>query len=368
VASILTGREPIHHGLRYLNGKLADSETTLAEVLAARGYDTISVAATGFVFGSLAQGFRVTEGTGGEWAAKETTDRALAALAKAPSRPVFLFVFYRDPHMPYAPPTRAFDPEYRGRFRDGIDFAPSKGEMVYRNTMTPREREHAVALYDDEIRTLDGELARLLAAVEARRRRPVVVLTADHGEDFGERGVYFDHGDVLGDAALRVPLIVTGIPFGTPRVDRLVRLVDIMPTVLARLGIKVPGVAFDGVDLAKYAKDSAARLDAFAETGDCLLREAFETGHRAIDGIRGRPRALTSGNRRAILVPRPAGATFELYDLARDPLQRTNLYPRADAETMFRRLAERVAADRQEDAPPALAPEDVERLKALGYL
>ena len=368
VASILTGREPFHHGVRYLNSRLPDTERTLAEILGRRGYRTIEVAASGFVAGTFDRGFQAVDGTPGEWPAAETTDRAIRALSRAPDGPVFLFVFYHDPHMPYAPPTRYFDADYQGRFRDAIDYAPSKGEMVYRNAMTPREREHAVALYDSEIRYMDGQIARLLAAVEARGRKRVVVFTADHGEALGENGVYFDHGDLLDDAALRVPLIVTGIRSGAARATRMARLIDVAPTILARLKVRAPGARFDGVDLAAGDPNGAAEPEAFAETGDALLIEAFETGRRAVDGIRGRPRAVTSGGWRAIWFPRADGVDRRLYDLTRDPLQRRDLYPRPDKEELFRRLAGRIALDRPEETTKSLSEDEARRLKALGYL
>ena len=105
--------------------------------------------------------------------------------------------------------------------------------------------------YDGEIAFADSEIGRLLARLRSLglAERTLVVFAADHGESLGEHG-YTGHGMRLYEPAVRVPLIASfpGRLRQGRRVKELVRLVDLMPTVLSLLQIDVDR-PFDGVDL-----------------------------------------------------------------------------------------------------------------------
>lgn len=140
--SMLTGLAPAGHGIHENGRRLPDGIPVVTERLRGLGYNTAA-----FVSGyplerqfGLARGFELYDDELGpgkvERSARETTDRALAWLAAADSRPRFLWVHYYDPHEPYAPPE-----PFRSRF--------------------PADP------YQGEIAAMDHELARLLAAFEA---------------------------------------------------------------------------------------------------------------------------------------------------------------------------------------------------------
>ena len=104
--------------------------------------------------------------------------------------------------------------------------------------------------YDHEVRYVDGQLGRLLDALEAQKSKTAVFVTADHGEEFF--GTYRGHGTNLDEEVLRVPLLAR-VPGWKPRkVDTLVSLVDLMPTILALTQTPLPP-ELDGVDLAGVA-------------------------------------------------------------------------------------------------------------------
>jgi arylsulfatase A-like enzyme len=106
-----------------------------------------------------------------------------------------------------------------------------------------RERESLIARYDGEIRFLSDEIGRLVAEMEAAGLwdDTVVVVAADHGEEFWDHGG-FEHGHTHHHELLRVPLIVRdpGGPRGVVR-DGRVRLLDVVPRVLASADLDVPG-------------------------------------------------------------------------------------------------------------------------------
>jgi arylsulfatase A-like enzyme len=178
----------------------------------------------------------------------------------------------------------------------------------------------------------------------------VVIFTSDHGEEFMEHGSIV-HTKTLYDEVLRVPLIFRGpgIPRGG-RVRSMAALIDIVPTVLGLLGIASPP-GLDGVDLAAYWKDDA--------TPERLL----EIQTNWIDGARGK-RGIRTPTRK-LIVSLETGAK-EYYDLVSDPAETENLYPDPGAEELGRALEAQV--EETVGGEVELDPDDIDRLKALGYL
>ena len=124
--------------------------------------------------------------------------------------------------------------------------------------------------YDSEIAYTDAAVGRLIKAARKRRPNTVVVLAADHGEEFDEHGGRY-HGSTLYDEQLRVPLIIS-IPGITPHtIDGPVEMLDIAPTLLNLLDIPVP-VRMRGTDLGPWLASSPAPLSrlppVFAEVED----------------------------------------------------------------------------------------------------
>jgi arylsulfatase A-like enzyme len=370
VSALLSGRHPVHTGVRTLVGDLPPEAETLATRLRDRGYATARITATGILHGRLEHGFQRSIGTQGEKGARETTDAAIAELERLPA-PRFLFVFYRDPHMGYAPPELVFDAGYEGPHRERIEYPPRKGDLVLRNRLAPRVREHVVALYDSEIAYVDRELGRLLDWLDRNDPDALVVVTADHGEALGERGDYwYDHGAHLDQPALRVPLVIRGLGLPPQRVRGLVRLEDVMPTVLARIGVDAPP-GLDGVDLRRLVAEPGPELEAYAETDLPLFDEEVHAGLLLDRTLRSRKRALLSGGWKLVYVPRAHGVEYELYDLAADPEERRNQIGERDSGELRRKLDAWVAADlarnrELQDAP--ISDAERARLRDLGYL
>jgi arylsulfatase A-like enzyme len=313
VASMMTGLWPKRHGCREV-GETVESGTLLAEVLRASGYTTIAVSANqaagpdqnlerGFVhfvshndihrryvgrlYDDLSDAPPTATGS-----AEATTREALALVEAAPAdTPLFLWTLYFDPHLLYRPPSP---------WQEQVD-APRCWELYERYTKkTPHLAWEAMSdfggvatrgladcqkLYDAEIAYTDHEIGKLLAGLRrvGRLDNAVVVFTSDHGENFGEGGVFFEHGDNAHDAGLRVPLAIAGPGVAENQVlDASVSLVDVTPTLLTLLGI-APEQApeMDGMDLADVVRgrgspagDLAERI-VFAESANYMRNQFY---------------------------------------------------------------------------------------------
>jgi tetratricopeptide (TPR) repeat protein len=217
-STILTGRTPPSHGVRD-NGDfiLGPDAVLLSERLQDAGYATMAFTSA---FPTQArwgfdQGFDLYHDpldrlpTQLDWRderpAGDVVDDALAALAGVDG-PVFAWVHLFDAHWPYEPPE-------------------------------PFASQHEGRPYDGEIAYAAHEVGRLLAAWDARPGESVVVITADHGEGFGDGGEV-THGFLLHDGTIRVPLMLRGPGVEAGRVvDTPVSHVDIVPTVLDLVGV-----------------------------------------------------------------------------------------------------------------------------------
>ena len=334
--TLMTALDPPQHGVRN-NGsyRLRDEIPTLAERMREGAFPAAAFVSA-FVldrrFG-LARGFEPYDDRLGvqdeeigvaSRPAAETVAAALGWLENAPER-FFLFVHLYDPHFPYEPPE------------------------PYRSRQLGRP-------YDEEIAYADAELGRLLAALDARfpDGRSLVVVTADHGESLGEHGEP-THAFTLYDATQHVPLLMAGpgVPAGLV-VDRLVRLADVTPTLLALAGLPALERATGSSLLPALAgrPDAEPRV-AWVET----LATQLQLGWSPVLGVR-------TAEHKYLRAPQP-----ELYALASDPGETRNLA--AQQPELAARLDALVAAraEHQLVTPNfGLDAETAERLRALGYL
>ena len=144
-----------------------------------------------------------------------------------------------------------------------------------------RANEACTRLYHAEVAYTDDQIGRVVDELEARGElsNSVVIFTADHGENFDEGNLWFEHGDNAHDAGLLVPLIFAGPDIGIGgRTDQLATLADLPPTVLGLLGLESPpGVVFDGMDLGPWLQTPPLPLVeriVFAESATPIWNEA----------------------------------------------------------------------------------------------
>lgn len=164
--------------------------------------------------------------------AEQINQRALRWIDRDREHPFFLFLNYFDVHEPYVPKQ-----PYRSKFSK----APNPGGLIDDNhpTLSSDELQSEVDAYDGALSYVDEQIGRIFAELRERGldRSTVVVITSDHGEDFGEHNL-LGHRNSLYLATIHVPLIYWGagrIPAGV-RVDRPVSGASLPATVLDLVG------------------------------------------------------------------------------------------------------------------------------------
>jgi choline-sulfatase len=334
--SILTGLLPFEHGVRDNLGYDLDAtkHPTIQALLKARGYATAAAVSAYVLRGKtgLSASFDLYEDdipapVESDAASQvrrpgaETTRLALRWLEGAAKGPFFLFLHLYEPHSPYEPPE-----PYKTRY---------------------------ASAYDGTIAAADAIVGDVLDTLKARGLydRSVIFLVSDHGEGLNEHGEDF-HGILLYREALQVPLLLKlpGSRSGGTSVERPVGLVDILPTLVELLDLRLPS-PLPGRSLLQDAAETQIGL--YAETlyprihlGWSDLRSLVDERYHFIEG------------------PGP-----ELYDLREDVAEKANLLERRATVTQAMRNAlGNMAQSGRFAAPGKVAPEDVERLKALGYL
>jgi arylsulfatase A-like enzyme len=394
VASILTSRFQSQHGIVDYRSALAASELTLAEVLQADGYVTAAFSANGLIGASLgfAQGFDHFEAhllmKGADPTYLRIPRRAdqMAADAFAwldgvrrdghPDAPIFLYLQLMEPHAPYAPSPEALE-RVRGT-NPPIDLRRAS-ETMYIDTLAPvgeAQLQEVVDAYDASVVSVDTALRGFFAALRERGflDHAVVVVTADHGEEFQDHGLR-GHGKTLYDEVIHVPLIV--LAPGPPHagiVEHLVSSVDIAPTVLALAGVPVPP-SFEGTSFAADLDSSlwARARRALARMFDDRPAPVAYSEHLRPAGEA--PTALTPQERALVLDDtkligwRDGERRFYALDL--DPgEQDPNIVEEPDRVRLEQRLVETQARAARNPAQAEIKmpdPQVREALKALGY-
>jgi len=373
VASLLTGLLPHQHRVgrhptearRF--GRLAPEIPTLAERLGEAGYARGAIVNNTFLapeFG-LSRGFEDYDYAGAtKWrirSAEDTVDAALEWI-DGRDRPWFLLVHFMEPHLYYDPPATV-----RGTFTGGgkppVEVPFGADSAIARIAsgglaLDAVERDYVEKLYDEEILYVDRAVGRLVDALQSRARweRTVVVVTADHGEEFFDHGG-FEHGHTLYGELIRVPLVVRGPGLARGAVDGVVQHVDLARGILGLAGADAEGLA-EGVD-------------PFA-----LLRAGEDPGDRpslSENVLYGPPRAAyTDGRRRLQMrLDRRTGAVWTLTEegVEAEPLTRPALRDASrELANAMRRARGDLEAWTPRDGPRLDRDELLGQLEALGYV
>ena len=324
--SFLTGKLPYEHGVRNnLGFSLDRSHVTLPSLLKTRGYATGAAVSAYVLRGASGLGASFDDYDdavairGGESVgAQQRPGRDTAAIARTwierhKGAPFFYMLHLFEPHTPYAPPE-----PHRSRWP---------------------------LPYDGEIAAADEIVGQFIASLKQQGvyDNALIVFLSDHGEGLGDHGEE-EHGIFLYQEAIRVPLIVK-----LPRNERAntssaapVGLTDVFATVARTVGAEAPGISL--FDPPRPRRIYAESLYPRIHLGWSELRSLVDEQHQYIEA------------------PKP-----ELYDLAADPSQKSNIL--ASQRRVYAVLRKELdALPRGAQETGAIDPEEAKKLAALGYL
>ncbi len=292
LTTILSGKHPLEHGVLFHGfsstkenmAGLSKSRTVfLQEILQTRGYRTIAIDWLGrwhkrgfdYYYGiqekqntaskerikevavklltrypTLKKAYARLRGSGDTRDnCEKVTEEAIRQIDTSGDSNFFEFIHYWDVHPPYSPPK-----EHADLFPHDEDDIPLS--EVFKSGMKQQAGGEYAAFqsgkhvtlndtkrdYDGAIHWVDSQIGRLIAHLKSKglMDQTMIVITADHGHNFGEHGIYFDNASLF-DTSIKVPLVLWYPGKSGARIHGLVQHTDLMPTILDFLGLEIPG-------------------------------------------------------------------------------------------------------------------------------
>lgn len=321
-------------------------------------------------------GFFVSDRTESVYADRTLFANARTFIASAPFPSLFMFLHTYKAHAPYEPGA-----EFRSRLPQGCRQRgwPPLHRSQFDSRLTEKERMELEALYDAELEQLGHHLHGFFLWLKQAGLydRSLIVLTSDHGEEFGEHGGWF-HGHSLYREIHHVPLYIKfpGGKYAGRRVRDAVSIIDVLPTLLDQLGLEAPP-GIDGVSLLPLLRGGRARP-----------RVVVCSGAASVFATHIPPRfSLFSGPYHLIynLAPTLEDPDFypafgrprdrqqiELFDLSTDPGERRDISrQKGRVVASLRREIKRILREigrRPEASGRSLLDEEQKALSTLGYL
>ncbi len=384
-ASLMTGLLPATHAVERDQDRLAEQYVTLAELLAQVRVPTGAVVGNGnagSAFG-LGRGFSYFADTVKHWkglpSAAQVVELAVPFVRQHKDEPFFLLLFFVDPHDPYHAP-----PPYEEMFVSDPSVPLVRSPHWELGRYSAAEVERMKAVYDGALRYTDAVIGDFFTELKSLGiyDRATIMVTADHGEAFGEHGVYL-HAHHMFDEIVRAPLIVRAAQQSRRGVYNhyLFQTVDLMPTIVRALGGKVP--------------DNLPGADIFRQLARPELVDAHRTVICEFHNFGIRRRTIRNYTQKVILAEPADEREFKatvrqqrllpsvsftdervmMFDLKRDPFERHDLTAEQGDAPAWQALLKALRRHRDERPRPSVAraaegldPETYNDLKALGYI
>lgn len=275
----------------------------------------------------------------------------------------FLWMHYMDVHWPCYPRRRIISPLERLHVYN----------LNNKKTPAPEEINELIDLYDGEINYVDEMIGSFLRILKQSHilDNTFVVITADHGDEFMERG-HFGHTFALYDELIHVPLIIIGPELEGQVISQQVSLLDLAPTILDMFKIEKPK-AFLGNSLLplvrRRRRAKARNAEAISETSDIdvTMKQPSMPSKLQLDANR-RIISLRTGKWKYIYTK---GKRDELYDLENNPEETQNIIdikPEIAAELRAKIMAHIEFEDKSTPSEEEIIKEKVRRLKGSGRI
>ncbi|MCB1041335.1 MAG: sulfatase-like hydrolase/transferase [Acidobacteria bacterium] len=354
-ASLLSGLYPASHGVRLPEHALGDVQT-LAQSMRELGYHTVSVNEGNYLAATygLNRGFDWYTEIKPDLSSNDPRKSSLLdasittlkhVIQTLQPAPVFAFLHSYEVHCPYLPHRDLEDEDGIGQTNWLLEH---EGSPLSDDVKTKLK-----TLYEGEVRYADSLLTPLVT--DLIHDGWLVVLTSDHGEEFGEHGGLL-HADTLFEEVMRVPLAIAGPGIKPGMYDQVTSILDVAPTILHNVGGDVP-LAWQGRVLP-------------APSLDVVFGESYYFGpHIPME----QPRLVSAwqGETKLIQLQNFSATDVYLFDLAADPEELHNLQGERAIERDH--LFELVSAYLMQqgwtpESAGELTEEQLELMRSLGYL
>ncbi|MBT6432505.1 MAG: sulfatase [Deltaproteobacteria bacterium] len=383
--TMLTGLPPVAHRVEKQVDRLAHDIPTLAQTLAANGIPAGAVVGNGnagSVYG-LDRGFTYYADTVKHWkglpTAQNVVDLGLPFIEKNQNDPFFLMLFMVDPHDPYGAPG-----PYENYFVKDKSVRLIRTPHWEKGNYSKAEVERMKATYDGSVRYVDETLGKLFSKLKKMGLydKSTIIVTSDHGEAFGEHGVFM-HSHHLYDEIIRAPLIIK-----PPSISKkagynhyLFDSTDLMPTVLGWYQV-APLTKLPGVDIIHSLENPSANdphrriVTEFNHFGIHRATVRSYTGKVIYSApVDEKEFRSTVGNRSLLPSVSFDKEWVRMYDLSRDPFEKNCLYNEKPAQfghlsKLLKEIRSYRAGRPSKPSVPATAvdAETLKDLKTMGYV
>lgn len=310
-----------------------------------------------------------------EWGQGDISPNAIAWLKSTKAKGnFFLWLHYIDPHGPYTPP-REFhnyfvnDPYYNDSQKVKLEYTPEEGinENYVLGAVPKYQRlgdnntvDYYVAEYDAEIKYTDSEVGKVLDYLKASKllENTIVVITADHGESLGENNYYFEHGMLVNEGTIHIPLVIRHPDLKNHMVfDSLMQSTDIAPTILNFLGINSL-TNTDGINFSKLIYQNKTKDDLHNYIYSCTpygYKDFYETIRTKNDKI-----------------VRKDEQEYSYFDLTNDITETNNKYQESNQAYLDKQTSLLSSFGKKTKHPPVkelfLNKKAADKLRSLGYI
>jgi arylsulfatase A-like enzyme len=365
IASLFTSKYPAQHGFNGEPVILNSSCVTLAEVFRENGYKTKGIISVSFISSKLGFGRGFDDYDEGEAkghnyiSSSAIAEKSVKFLEKNRKEKFFLFLHFFDPHWDYIMHQKYnYFENYDGLIQSGQKI----GELLeLAKDMTDHDIKFVKSMYDSEIKFTDEYIGKIIKKLKDLNlySSTAIFFTADHGEEFLERGNYYiGHGKTLYQEQIHIPLIIKLQNNSIKKIrDELIGINDIFPTVIDIAQLKKPkNYRFEGkaINFEKKLNKNSKFIVSETHRGDDLVSVTWNSWK---------------------LIYHIKNDVYELYNLKNDNKELHNLfYDNKDKDfianmkkIIFKHL-QKYKRKNYKAKKPKFSEKQIEELKSLGYI
>lgn len=266
-------------------------------------------------------------------------NREFFAWLEKNKQPFFAWLHYMDVHHPTLP----FDEYIRAIGAKRI-FNKEKAKinrkiLHFPEKLNKEELQKRIDLYDASIRFVDDMVKELVENLQKENiyQDTILIITSDHGEEFGEHGNFLHDEGHLYDEIMHVPFIIANYREKSVDTGKLSSLIDMAPTIAQIAGINKKDI-FDG----KSLLENNTKNDYIIALGCRHRREYIEKGFENV------PKIIACRTKKYKLIFDERKGIIEFYELSSDPQEKINIYKKMQNTDIFRWMKSKIISYRRE--------------------